>query len=132
MKDIVKKNKEWWKRKEVMIAALALAVLLIAAAITLAIVLKEEPIERANRILTAEGFTVEYRETELHTDLTARLKATRSGEWLDIYVYKDLETAEAIYYAMLESYEHLPNMIAVIDGTTVIHGHRTAYLLIEK
>ena len=132
MKDIAKKKKEFWKRKEVMIAALALAVLLIATAITLAIVFKEEPIERANRILTAEGFTVEYRETELHTDLTARLKATRTGEWLDIYVYKDLATAETIYYSMLESYEHLPNMIAVLDGTTVIHGHRTAYLLIEK
>lgn len=132
MKEVAVKKAVWWKRRGVVIASLVLSVILIAAAITLAIVLREEPIERANRILTKEGFTVDYRETELHADLTARLKATRSGEWLDIYVYKDLETAEAIYHTMLESYEYLPNMIAVLDGTTVIHGHRTAYLLIEK
>lgn len=89
-------------------------------------------IERAARILEKEGFTVTYREENLHAHLSATLKATRPGEWLDIYVFKEKENAEAMYQSMLSSYEHLPNMVAVLEDTTVIHGHRTAYLLIEK
>ena len=118
--------------KKTLVISLA-ALLLIAVTVTLCLLLHREPIERIERILTREGFTVVYTEKELHTDLEARLKATsKSGDWLDVYVFKEKDKAEAMYHTMLTSYEHLPNMVAVIDGTTVIHGLRTAYLLVEK
>ncbi len=110
-----------------------LLLLLLISALFLSLVSCSEPIERAQRILEEEGFTVIRTEEKLHADLEAHLKATRQGEWLDIYVFKKekKDAAEAMYQSMLQNYEHLPNMIAVLDGTTLIHGHRTVYLLLE-
>ncbi len=110
-----------------------LLLLLVISSLLLSLVSCGEPIDRIERILTQEGFAVVRTEEELHADLEARLEATRGSEWLDVYVFKEekRDAAEAMYHSMLNTYEDLPNMIAVLDGTTLIHGHRTAYLLLE-
>ena len=111
----------------------SLLLLLLTVSLLLSLVSCGEPIDRIERILTEEGFTVVRTEEKLHADLEARLEATRPGEWLDVYVFKEdkKDVAETMYQSMLKNYEKLPNMIAVLDGTTLIHGHRTVYLLLE-
>ena len=113
--------------------------LLLLLSLALCLVSCDAPIDRAERILREEGFTVtRYGEgaegsslSSVHEDLTSRLTATRDGEWLHIYVFHDEEKAIAFYGVYAEKYKALPNMAAAIDGCTVYEGLDSVYRLLK-
>ena len=114
--------------------------MLLLAALLLSLVSCKSRVDKIEKKLTKEGFTItRYGQGAANASLElsvadgviTELRATRESEWLKVKEFVEEDTAELYCNAWKDAYELAPNMIAVREGTVVFYGVRSVYELIE-
>ena len=114
--------------------------LLLISVLLFSLVSCRSQVDKVERKLTKEGFTITRYgegaptpslEISVADGVVTELRASRVSEWLVVKEFEDPEVAAAYSRAWEDAYELAPNMISKCEDTVVYYGMRSVYELIK-